>query len=193
MSIVLNNNFLAFRILQSRNMKGQMKIQQMVFMLLSVTLFFMFACLFFIAFKTAGLRSDVEELKIDKASGLVERISSNPEFIFEGSILVNAIDADKLMILKGESEYVSVENGRRKTFWGVKGIIVRKIYPVEEEVECTRDNYPDCNLIKLFTTKNSAPISNFVSLCTKKSINGINYNNCELAEIMIEEEALNDA
>ena len=160
-------------------------------MLLAVTLFFVFVGIFFISLKTAGLQEDAEALKLDKASGLVERISSNPEFVFEGKS--NAIDGDKLMILKGESEYVYIEGGKRKTFWGVKGIIVKKIYPVEEEVECTKDNYPECNLIKLFTDANSAPISSFVSLCTKKSFEGKNYDDCELAEIMIEEEKINES
>ncbi|MAG07698.1 hypothetical protein CMI46_02685 [Candidatus Pacearchaeota archaeon] len=167
-----------------------MKIQQMVFMLLAVTLFFVFVGIFFITFKSASLQEDAERLRLDKAGGLVERISSNPEFVFEGKS--NAVDGDKLMILKGESDYVFIEDGKRKTFWGVKGIIVRKIYPVEEEVECTKDNYPDCNLIKLFTDANSAPISSFVSLCTKRNFGGVNYNNCELAKIMIEEEEINE-
>ncbi len=173
--------------------KGQFKIQQMIFMLLAVTLFFILVGLFFVAFKTASLQKDVVELKRDKAVEIIEKISSNPEFIFEDRSISNAIDSDKLMILKNENKYVFVENGKRKTFWGVDGIIVRKIYPSEGEIiECTNENYPNCNLIKLFTNKNNAPISSFVSLCRKDSLNGIKYNRCELAELMIEEEKLNE-
>ena len=170
------------------NKKGQLKIQQMIFMLLAVTLFFILVGLFFIAYKTTTLQKEVATLKKDKADGLVGRIAGNPEFTFEGKS--NAIDADKLMILQTENKYVFVENGRKKTFWGVEGIIVRKIYPLGEDIECTRDNYPDCNLIKLFTKENSAPSSSFVSWCTKKNFQGTNYDKCELAEIMIKESEL---
>jgi len=177
MSIILNN-------------KGQLKIKQMIFMLLAVTLFLILAGLFFISIKVVGLQKEVIELKRDKAAGLVEKISGNPEFVFDGK--ANAIDSDKLMILKTQTEYLSIVNGKRKTFWGVDGIIVRKIYPLEEDIECTNENYPDCNLIKIFTNSNSAPISSFVSLCSKKNVNGINQDYCELAEVMIEEESLNE-
>jgi hypothetical protein len=172
--------------------RGQLKIQQMIFMLVAVTLFFVFVVLFFIAFKGASLQKDAIELNRDKATGLVERISGNPEFIFNGKS--NAIDADKLMILKNNEYYYKyVQDGKKKNFWGVKGIIVRKIYPsdVTNNIECTQENYPDCNLIKIFTNENSAPISSFVSLCRKQTFNGVNYDSCELAELMILEEDIN--
>jgi len=180
MSVILNN-------------KAQLKIQQMVFLLLAITLFFILVGLFFIGFKVATLQKDVVELKKDRAVGLVEKISGNPEFVFDGKS--NAIDADKLMILKNEQEYIFLEDGRRKTLWGVNGVIVRKLYPSDlslNPVECTQETYPNCDIIKIFTTKSSTPISSFVSLCTKKRFQGVNYDHCELAELMIEEEGLND-
>ena len=173
-----------------KSKKAQLKIQQMVFMLLAVTLFFFMVGLFYIGYKTTSIQGDVEDLKRDKAAGLVEKLSGDPEFSFEGKS--NAIDSDKLMILKTENEYLFYEDGRRKTFWGVKGIIVKKIYPRGPEIECTLDTYPDCNLIKIYTESSNSPISSFVSLCTKKSVNGVQNNHCELAELIIEEEEINE-
>ena len=178
------NNFQMGRVLQPR--KGQLKIQQMIFMLLGLTLFFILVALFFIMIKFSSLEKEVIELNRDKAAGLVEKLASSPEFIFENQ--PNSIDADKLIVLKSDRRYYDGDS----TFWGVKGVIVRKIYPKEDEVECISTNYPDCNLIKLFTDKNSAPVGSFVSWCSKKSLDGNPYNECSLAEIMIVEDDINE-
>ncbi len=157
---------------------AQLKIQQMTFMLLAVTLLFVIVLLFFISFKFSGLKQDAEELKRDKASILASKIASTPEFIFEDT--PNAIDADKLMILQSQTKY--------KEYFGVGGIIVRKIYPSGNLVECTKGNYPNCNIIKIFTSKNEAPVSTFVAWCTKQTTSGVPYNKCELGLLMIEYE-----
>ena len=166
-----------------KNNKGQLKIQQMVFMILAITIFFILAGLFFLALKVTNLERDAQELNQDKAVGLVNKISSNPEITFEG--IPNSIDADKLMVLKDSKTYPS--------FFGVDGIIVQKVYPVEsnEEILCTTSNYPDCNKIKLFTHSEVASTQSFVSWCRKKSLNGNSYDECSLAILMIEEREIN--
>ena len=157
------------------NKKAQLKIQQMVFMILAITIFFILAGLFFLAVKVTNLERDAQELAQDKAIGLVNKISSNPELTFEG--VPNSIDADKLMILKDSKVYGN--------FFGVDGIIVQKIYPKSKETECTRENYPDCNKIKLFTNNEVTPTQSFVSWCRKKTIEGNAYDECSLAILMI--------
>jgi hypothetical protein len=156
--------------------KGQLKIQQMAFMLIAVTIFFSLILLFYISMKTADLREDVLDSRREKAVGLVTKIAATPEFTFEG--VSRAVDADKLMVLRNSKKY--------ENFWGVKGIVVRKLYPVSEDVECTTGNYPNCNVIKLFTNKNVADVASYVSLCRKDEISGSSYNRCELALLMIE-------
>jgi len=158
------------------NLRGQLKIQQMIFMLLALTLFFSLIALSYLAIKIAGLEDDARELKREKAIGLVTKLASSPEFNFEG--VSRAIDADKLMILRDKEEY--------RDFWGVKGIIVEKIYPLSEDVECRLSNYPNCNKIKLFTNKDVAPVSSYVSLCRKQTVSGRSYNKCEIAILMLE-------
>ena len=156
--------------------KAQLKIQQMVFMLLAVTLFVILAGLFYLSIKVVNLEEDVNELNRDKAVALVNKIASNPEFVFEN--VPNAIDADKLMVLKDSRAY--------RDFFGVDGIIVQKIYPIEESVECSVENYPNCNLIKIFTKKEVSNTQSFVSWCRKNSISGISYDDCSLAILMID-------
>ncbi|MAG07349.1 hypothetical protein CMI46_00865 [Candidatus Pacearchaeota archaeon] len=156
--------------------KGQLKIQQMAFMLIAVTIFFSLILLFYVSMKTANLREDVLDSRREKAVGLVTKIAATPEFTFEG--VSRAVDADKLMVLRNSKKY--------ENFWGVKGIVIRKLYPPSENVECTTGNYPNCNVIKLFTNKNVADVASYVSLCRKDTISGSSYNRCELALLMIE-------
>lgn len=167
---------------QNQSKKAQLKIQQMIFMVLAITLFFILAGLFFLSVRITNLEKDVIELNRDKAVALVNKLASNPEFIFEN--IPNAVDADKLMILKSEARY--------RDFFGVDGIIIEKVYPISDSVECTLSTYPDCNKIKIFTSKDSAVTSSFISLCTKETIAGNSYNKCELARLMIDEAQINE-
>jgi hypothetical protein len=158
--------------------RGQLKIQQMAFMLMAVTLFFVLVALFYFGMKIAGLEKEKVDLEREKAIGLVSKIASTAEFNFDDNAL--SVDADKLMILKSLGEY--------RGFWGVKGIIVRKLPLTSSVVECTNLNYPNCNTIKLFTNSNSGLAASYVSLCTKSVFEGRRYDNCELAILMLETE-----
>lgn len=156
--------------------KAQLKIQQMSFMLIAVIILFAIIALFYFTISFSGLNQTKINLDREKAAEIAVKIASTPEFIFNG--MPNSIDADKLMILKSEEKY--------NDFWGVNGIIIQKIYPAGENIECKLSNYPDCSTIKLFTSKNLAPEKAFVSLCRKQEINGRPYDKCEMAVIMID-------
>ncbi|MFA6023271.1 MAG: hypothetical protein WC781_04240 [Candidatus Pacearchaeota archaeon] len=158
------------------NQKGQLKIQQMSFMLLAVFLFFMMVLLFYVAVSTTNLKKEQVSLERDKGIGLAAKIASTAEFGFEG--IPNSIDADKAMIIKNEVKY--------RDYWGINGIIIKKVYPASSNIECKASNYPDCDTIKIFTANESSSISSFVSLCRKQTSGGHSYNHCELAKIMIE-------
>jgi hypothetical protein len=156
--------------------QAQIKIQQMIIMLLAVSLFFILIFLFYISIKFSNLEQGKIDLDREKAAGLVTKIASMPEISFGDN--PRAIDADKLMMLKSFSEY--------RGFFGVKGVIIKKLPLTFKKVECSVNNYPECNLIKLFTTKDSAPTGSYVALCTKKTINDRAYNKCEVAYLMID-------
>jgi len=161
-----------------KNKIGQLKIQQMAFMLVAVFLFFSLVLLFYFKISLGDVGKTARDLEIQKAEGMVEKLASSPELIFEGR--PNSIDADKLMVLKSERKF--------KELWDVNGIIIRKIYPpsFEKEVECKISNYPDCNIIKVFTDKNIAPVKAYVALCRKQSNENGVYDKCELAVLMVD-------
>jgi len=178
-----------------KNRKAQLKIQQMAFMLLAVTLFFVFVGLFAIILTFSGLRDSAENLGAENAALLVSRLANSPEFSCGFSFdetKVACVDSDKVMMLK--------ENiGRYAGFWGkdVSDIEIRKIYPrsdfPENPVECTIQNYPECDIMKVLSSSSGELSgnfeSNFVSLCRKSSFEGEIYNKCEIARLMVSYES----
>ena len=64
---------------------------------------------------------------------------------------------------------------------------MRKIYPsAEKEILCSISNYPNCNIIRLMNEKvEGFSASNFVALCRKEFENGMTYDKCELAKLIV--------
>ena len=164
--------------------RGQMKIQQTAFLLLAVTLFFVLAGLFALSFGLSNLKNTASALEEKNAMLLVSKLANSPEFSCGeayGGNKVDCIDADKFMMLKEETL-------KYRDFWGVINIEIRKTYPkMNGEIECTRVNYPNCNVIKLGSTtaSNFTSVENFVSLCRKESKGQEIYDKCELALLMV--------
>ena len=162
--------------------KGQLKIQQMTFMLIAVTLFFVLIGMFVLILKFSGLKDSATELCEKNAMLLVSKLANSPEFscgeVFGGS-KSNCIDADKIMMLKENID-------KYNDFWGVSNIEIRKIYPADTEKICNLGNYPDCNIIRMRSRDIAGDyLSNFVSLCRKETFEGIVYDKCELANLMV--------
>lgn len=163
--------------------KAQMKIQQMALMLLAITLFFAFVLVFVIAFKFSGLKQESKALEEKNAMLLVAKIANSPEFSCGesfGNARTNCIDADKVMMLKQNiAQY--------KNFWGVAAIEIRIVYPEAKSAECTLSNFPDCSIIKVFSKNKNmgTSSSNFVSLCRKEVSEGIGFDKCDIARLII--------
>lgn len=164
------------------NKSGQMKIQQMTFMLIAVTLFFVLVGLFLLAVSFSGIKESATELCKENAMSLAAKVANSPEFSCGeafGTEKVNCVDADKAMSL-------TTNANKYKDFWGISDIEIRKIYPAENEKACTKSNYPDCNKISILSdNKEGVYVSNYVSLCRKASLDGDTYDKCELALIRI--------
>lgn len=163
--------------------KAQLKIQQMAFMLLAVTLFFVLVGIFVLTFKFAGLKDTATGLEEENAIKLVAKLANSPEFSCGesfGSTRINCIDADKAMALKENAEKYS-------KFWGVSNIEIRRIYPdTNSEIICDQSNYPNCNIIRIKQEDVSGfEVSNFVSLCRKDVFEEIIYDRCEIGKIII--------
>ncbi len=160
---------------------AQLKIQQMAFMLIAITIFFVLVGMLVLAFRFSGLQESAELLEEKNALLLVTKLANSPEFSCGesfGRSSVNCVDSDKVMALK---ENIDKYLG----FWDVSGIEIRKIYPkTETETICDLDNYPDCNIIKV-VSGGGIGVSNFVSLCRKENIENQVQNRCELAKIIV--------
>ena len=122
----------------------------------------------------------------ENAMLLVTKLANSPEFSCGDSFgdnMVNCVDGDKVMALKKHiSDY--------SRFWGVAEIKIRKVYSNSGEVECDSENFPDCNVIDIYSKNvNKLPASsNFVSLCWKQDSNTGIYAKCELARLMVSAE-----
>lgn len=162
--------------------KAQLKIQQMAFMLMAVTLFFVLVGMFVLVTQLSWLKESATELEEKNAMLLVTKIANSPEFSCGeafGGDKIDCIDSDKVMMLKQNIDKYS-------NFWGEEtNIEIRKIYPADTEIICNLGNYPNCNIINLESKEIPAEYSNFVSLCRKESLGGEVYDKCELAKVMM--------
>jgi hypothetical protein len=162
--------------------KGQIKIQQMAFMLLAITLFFVLVGLAVLAFKFSSIQETATIVNEENALLLSTKIANSPEFSCGDSFdktMTNCIDGDKVMMLKELSN-------RYEGFWGnVPNIIIESVYPTNG-LECTKGNYPNCGVIKIHDREMEGFYQpNFVSLCRKVLDNGETLNKCEVAKIFV--------
>ncbi|RMG81510.1 MAG: hypothetical protein D6707_04725 [Bacteroidetes bacterium] len=168
------------------NSNGQMKIQQMAFMLLAVTLLFALIGMAFIAIKSQNLKKSFSESKEREARLLVLGLANTPEFSCGGAIrnrISGCVDADKVMAL---SQSDKIE--KYKGFWGLSKIEIVKMYPrIDGKTVCDlSSNYPNCDIIKVLDEGNSGfSFSNFVSLCRKEKKGDEIYDKCELAKLIV--------
>jgi len=152
--------------------KGQIKIQQMAFVLVAIMIFFGIVALFYLSIRSAGLKNDVGQLREDEAKGLVRKMSGSPEFSWGVTDCASCVDFDKIMVLKDQKSYSG--------FLDVPFLQIEKVYP-KGEGECTRGNYPNCKTVTLMNEGEYVAHSAFVSLCRHDST--LNYNKCELGKI----------
>jgi hypothetical protein len=160
------------------NCRGQLKIQQMAFVLVAIMIFFTMAALFYFSIRSAGLQEDVETLREEEVIETVRKMSGTAEFSWgvEGGCS-NCIDLDKILMLKERDSY--------KGFW--KNIVllqVVRVYPTYEGEECTRENYPDCDTITLVEEdKSFRGHKAFVAMCRYEE--SLGANKCELGKIVM--------
>jgi len=158
------------------NLKGQLKIQQMAFVLVAIIIFFSIVLLFYFSIRYNSLKSDVQNLREQEVLETVRKISGTPEFLWSEEDCSACIDLDKVMVLKNRTSYSG--------FWkNIALLEVVRSYPSYEDEECTFGNYPNCNKITIIDNdENFRGYSAFVSLC-RYSTEG--YSKCELGKIIM--------
>lgn len=154
--------------------KGQMKIQEMAFVLIAIFIFFSLVGLIYFSIRLAGLREDVTLQREESAKETIRKIAEIPEFSW--AECSQCIDADKILALKSMNIY--------KKFWDLDYLMVERVYPNSgSDAECTKINYPECRTITLInaTKEIGIPISSYVALC--RFDNNEQNIKCELGRI----------
>ena len=169
--------------MKTKNRKGQMKIQQMAFMLIAVTVFFALVGMFVLTIVFSNMKASAAVLEEKNALLLASRLANSPEFRCGnafGTERANCVDFDKVMALK-----IGIKKYSQAGFWGVSKIEIVKLYPVRGSVLCTLENYPECGRIEILPAGEGKGVSNFIALCRKEYNGGQVQNVCELAKIVI--------
>ena len=168
------------------NRKAQMKIQQMMFMIMGVFFLFMLVGMFFISIYMSNLKGDAEELQKKNALLLVSKLAKSPEFSCGesfGTQSTYCVDFDKVIWLAElDKDY--------KDFWGVDKIQIKKITD-NSNISCNLENYPNCGVLTIIDKNSSLPSSSsFIALCRKERTNSSIYNKCDLAKLYVSGEDL---
>lgn len=158
--------------------KGQLKIQQMAFVLVAFIILLGLVAVFFISVKTSSLRKDASSIKHEQAQELVRKLAGTPEFAWTSEDCASCVDLDKIMALKNRTSY--------RNLWGesITLLQIRRVYPSPgEEIECTNGNYPACTKITLLDKReNYTSEDAFVALC---HIEPQAYAKCDLGKIVM--------
>jgi len=161
--------------------RGQLKIQEMAFVLVAIFIFFGLVALIFSNVLIKDLRKDAVQIREEQAQALVKKLISVPEFSWTKDC-ETCIDHDKVIALKERKSY--------KNFWNLDYMAVEQIYPAKLGGECTKGNYPECNITTIIgggekTGKSSVA---FVALCRWERES--NYNKCSLGRIITSGEGI---
>jgi len=160
-----------------RKKKGQLKTQEMAFMLMAVVLLFIIAGLFFVAIRYREMYKTSNLLEKEKTISTISKLADTAEFSCGKPL---CIDTDKLIVMKDRKAYAG--------FWPVTSLEVVKIKEAsEEEVECNENTYPNCTIFKIYDgdVEDEDKVSTFVALCRQeKDENGYWYDKCELGKIV---------
>ncbi len=156
---------------------GQMKIQQMAFMIVAVFFFFILVGIFFLRVQFADLQGTSAELQKEQAISSLSVIANMPELNCDSRENL-CLDQDKLEVMSGEF------GKKYDDFWPVSSIKVYIISTSKEIIQCPGIN---CNYFELFDNgqKNSEEYSTYVSVCEKRKETGYVYDNCEIAKLVV--------
>jgi hypothetical protein len=153
--------------------RGQLKIQEMAFVLVAIVIFFVMVGLVLVSIRVQNLKESAGDLRVEDANQLVKNLASSPEFSWEDGSCSNCIDLDKAFVLKNRKGY--------EDFWDLDYLVIEKIYPFEEG-ECLSRNYPDCKSISIVEGNLGNPSSAFISLC-RRDFEETGYVRCELGKV----------
>jgi len=161
--------------------KGQLRIQEMAFMILAVFLFFILVGMFVLSIVFNNIYDEATRIAEDRTLSAVTSLADSPELSCI-SAKSNCIDGDKLITMINKNTY--------QNFWPFSSLIVIKSSGFgkseEELIECNFANYPDCDIFRIYDkeVKSERAIGSFVAFCRKEFENSYTYDKCEIAKII---------
>lgn len=147
--------------------KGQMKIQQMAFMLVAIVIFFSMVALIYFSISMNNLRHKYIELKDSEARELVRKLSGAPELTFTAdSSCSGCVDFDKAFVLSQRF------GGTYSQLVNLEYLSIEKIYPSSND-PCNAGNYPNCEELVLIDKADDsiATKTAFVALAWRENNN----------------------
>jgi hypothetical protein len=158
--------------------KGQMKIQQMAFMIIALFIFFTLGGLFLLQLYTANLKGAVQEQETKKTLQNIQTITNMNELRCNNK-KTYCINEDKLRIMSStlQKEY--------ENYWNAESIKVYKIYPAEKEkIPCPGTN---CNYYEIYNSgqKETQEYSTFINICKTTKENNYAYEECSIGKIVV--------
>ncbi|MEI6731558.1 MAG: hypothetical protein WCK90_02655 [archaeon] len=152
--------------------RGQMKIQEMAFVLVALMIFFAIVAVAYSSIRLTSLKESAADLRAQDANELARRLPAVAEFSYANC--GNCIDFDKVLVLKDRKQY--------EGFWNLDYLRVEIISPVRSKRECTKANYPDCTDITLVNNSIGTPAIAYVAVCRQDFVKGL-HERCELGRI----------
>lgn len=164
--------------------RGQIKIQQMAFVLVAVMIFFAMVALLYVSLRSANVDQSAVNLREEEARIAIRTIASTPEFSFSVGNCANCVDFDKI--------YSISQVGNYEEFWNnFDYLAVEKTYPEEDSEICEGRNYPFCSKIEVIDKEvdEGNILSTYVSVCRWENKEG-GYYKCELGRILASGEGI---
>jgi len=161
-----------------KNMRGQMQIQQMVFMILGIFLFFILVGLFFLSVSLRDVKRTASQLNEEQALSSLGVIADMPEMNYNSRSSLT-LDEDKLRVMSGS--FGSIYDG----FWPVASVKVYKLYPkFNSSIKCPAAN---CNYFDVYNSGETSvkTTSTYVSICKMVKTDGYVYDKCEVGKLVV--------
>ena len=154
---------------------GQMKIQQMAFMIVAVLIFFVLVGIFFINFQFKDVKKSYLSLEKEQAISSMGVIADMSELNCNSRTSF-CLDEDKLLVMSGKNY---------DRIWPVQSVEVRKVYPRSDEtIACPG---PNCNYYSIYDSgqENFKKYPTFVSICKYVREYGSPYERCEIGKLIV--------
>jgi hypothetical protein len=147
------------------DLKGQLKIQQMAFMIIAVFIFFVLVGLVFLVWQFGGTKGSFEDLQKEQAISSLSVISDMPELSFDERKSFQ-LDEDKLIVMSSFSEDY------------------KDIWPVASVKAYTLDPFSSYVIYDSGQTR-VREYSTYVSICKRVKEFGSVYTKCEVGKLSV--------